>query len=98
MSMPTWPKTRRLASATKALPGPTILSTFGTLRVPYASAATACAPPNVRTRSTPATAAAASTIGSGFGHTMINSGTPATLAGIAFMSTEDGYAALPPGT
>ena len=36
---------RRFAAATHALPGPTILSTPGTLRVPYASAAIACAPP-----------------------------------------------------
>ena len=45
MSMFTRPKTWRFASATYALPGPTILSTFGMLSVPYASAATACAPP-----------------------------------------------------
>ena len=32
------------------------------------------------------------------GTTMISSFTPATLAGIAFISTDDGYAALPPGT
>ena len=29
---------------------------------------------------------------------MINSLTPATLAGIAFINTEEGYAAFPPGT
>ncbi len=34
----------------------------------------------------------------GVGTTMISSPTPATEAGIAFISTEDGYAALPPGT
>ena len=34
MSMPTWPKTCFLASATNWLPGPTILSTLGTLSVP----------------------------------------------------------------
>ena len=33
-----------------------------------------------------------------FGLTITTSSTPATLAGIAFMSTEEGYAALPPGT
>ena len=38
MSMPTWPTTWRLASATQRLPGPTILSTRGTVAVPYASA------------------------------------------------------------
>ena len=34
MSMPTVPNTRRLAAATYALPGPTILSTAGTVSVP----------------------------------------------------------------
>ena len=34
MSIATWPYTCRFASATKALPGPTILSTRGTLSVP----------------------------------------------------------------
>jgi hypothetical protein len=45
MSMPTTPKTSRLAVATYMLPGPTILSTGRTEAVPYASAPTACAPP-----------------------------------------------------
>lgn len=35
---------------------------------------------------------------SGVGVTMTSSCTPATLAGMAFISTDDGYAALPPGT
>ncbi|CFM98590.1 Uncharacterised protein [Bordetella pertussis] len=47
-----------------------------------------------KARSTPAMAAAASTMGlrtpSGVGVTMISSGTPATLAGMAFISTDDG--------
>ncbi len=102
MSMPTVPNTRRFAAATYALPGPTILSTAGTVAVPYASAAIACAPPIANTRSTPAIAAAASTIAlrtpSGVGVTMTISPTPATFAGIAFISTLDGYAARPPGT
>ena len=46
------------------------------------------------TRSTPAMAAAASTSSlaspPGVGTTMISSSTPATLAGMAFMSTEEG--------
>ena len=54
MSIPTWPNTARLAAATKRLPGPVILSTPGTVSVPYAKAATACAPPMVNTRVTPA--------------------------------------------
>ena len=29
---------------------------------------------------------------------MTNSPTPATLAGMAFINTEEGYAAFPPGT
>ena len=33
-SMPTWPYTDFFASATKMLPGPTILSTLGTVSVP----------------------------------------------------------------
>ena len=52
-SMPTYPKTCLLASATKALPGPTILSTFGTTLVPKANAAMACAPPSLKIFFTP---------------------------------------------
>ena len=56
----------------------------------------------VNTRSTPHTCAAANTNSfitpPGVGTTMMSSCTPATLAGIAFINTEDGYAALPPGT
>ena len=44
-SMPTRPNTWRLASATYALPGPTILSTAPMVAVPNASAAIAWAPP-----------------------------------------------------
>ncbi len=61
MSMSTAPNTRRFAVATYTFPGPTILSTRGMLRVPYASAPTAWAPPAAKTLSTPATRAAAST-------------------------------------
>ena len=56
----------------------------------------------VNTRSTPQIAAAASTRSlrspPGVGTTMMISRTPATFAGTAFMITDDGYAALPPGT
>ena len=94
MSMPTRPNTRRFAAATYAFPGPTILSTAGTVAVPKASAATACAPPTRTMRSTPAKAAAASTgpltTPSGVGVTMINSRTPATLAAMALMTTDEG--------
>ncbi len=94
MSMPTSPNTWRLASATYTLPGPTILSARGTVAVPKASAATACAPPIVNTRSTPAMCAAASTASlsspRGAGTTITSSPTPATRAGMAFISTEEG--------
>ena len=56
----------------------------------------------VNTRCTPARKAAASTRAlrspPGVGTTMTISGTPATWAGMAFINTLDGYAALPPGT
>src|SRR5207244_5794524 len=98
---PTVPNTRRLAAATYALPGPQILSTAGIVAVPYARAAIACAPPTVNNRVTPARCAAASTSGlrmpSGVGTTRMISRTPATRAGMAFISTDDGYAASPPG-
>ena len=64
----------------------------------------AWAPPMAYTSSTPAIAAAASVTGvtdpvarSGGTHTT-TSGTPATSAGTAVISTVDGYAARPPGT
>jgi hypothetical protein len=70
------------------------LSTAGTVAVPNASAPTACAPPTRMMRSTPAMAAAASTDAfkapSGVGVTMTSSGTPATFAATALMSTDDG--------
>ena len=62
----------------------------------------AWAPPIVKTLLTPEINAAASTswliCPFGVGTTMTSSLTPATLAGIAFIKTEEGYAALPPGT
>src|SRR5206468_1084451 len=100
--MSPWPKPRRFPVATQTFPGPTILSTRGTLSVPYASAATACAPPIRYSRSTPARWQAARTIGVSpsfpTGETAITSPTPATRAGMPVMSTVDGYAARPPGT
>ena len=94
MSMPTAPKTSRFAVATQMLPGPTILSTRGTVAVPQAIAATACAPPMVKTRCTPQIRAAASTRSfsspPGAGTHITSSATPATCAGIAFMITDDG--------
>jgi hypothetical protein len=70
------------------------LSTAGTVPVPKVKAAIAWAPPMVNTRSTPASAAAASTRGcsapSGAGTAIRTSPTPATRAGMAFISTEEG--------
>ncbi len=103
MSMPhTSEATSLFAVATKMLPGPVILSTRGTLSVPYARAAMACAPPALRILLTPHMCAAASTSGltlpSAFtGVAIMTSCTPAILAGMAFMSTVEGYAAVPPG-
>ena len=78
-------------------------STGSIVSVPYAIAATACAPPIRYTSSTPASAAAAS-VESGMlpsaagGVARTTCGTPATLATTAVMSTVDGYRARPPGT
>ena len=77
------------------LPGPTILPTFGTLSVPYARAATACAPPIRKILSTPAIFAAAMMFGLGVpsfcgGVHIIISSTPAIFAGIAFIRTDEG--------
>ena len=91
------------ASATYALPGPTIRSTRGTLAVPYASAAIAPAPPSAKTRSAFASAAAASTTLAGRpedrsgGEQTTTSPTPTTRAGTTPMNTLLGYAARPPG-
>ena len=94
MSIPTMPApaTWRFASVTNRFPGPTILSTCGTVRVPNARAATACAPPTRNSRVTPASRAAASTT-SGVppgGVTITISGTPATTAGTVFIITVEG--------
>ena len=103
MSISTTPYSSFFAVATKILPGPTILSTFGISSVPYARAAIACAPPERNTRSTPQRPAATRISGFGVpslqgGVTMMISFTPAIFAGTAFMMTLDGYAAVPPGT
>jgi hypothetical protein len=101
--MPTTPETWRLASVTNAFPGPTILSTEGTLFVPNVSAAIACAPPAFTTVVAPARFAAYKTSGwidpseRGGVHTTICP-TPATNAGTTVIATDDGYTARPPGT
>ena len=82
--------TRAFAAATQTLPGPTIFSTRGTVAVPYASAATACAPPIRNSRETPASSPAAQTVGSRLGLAATTSVTPATRAGMAVISSDDG--------
>ena len=58
----------------------------------------ACAPPSLNNRETPATRAACRIVASGRGHTATISLTPAVAAGMAVISSDEGYAALPPGT
>ena len=65
--------------------------------MPYASAATACAPPMRNSLVTPASSAAAITAGSGRGHTAMISRTPATRAGTAVIRSEEGSGKRPPG-
>ena len=50
----------------------------------------ACAPPSRKSRVAPAVAAAAITTGSGRGHMTMMSFTPATRAGTAVISRDDG--------
>ena len=103
ISMSTRPKSCFFRLGDVDVARPTILSTRGSVSVPYASAATACAPPTVTTRPTPAIFAAAATAGAmppraWAGVAMTISSTPATAAGMQFISTVEGYAAVPPGT
>ena len=83
------------------LPGPVMTSTFGTVAVPYAIAAIALAPPILKAVLMPQRCIAARsrgfTLPPGAGVQTTISFTPATIAGIAFMRSELGYAALPPG-
>src|SRR5579884_296850 len=97
------PYTCRFASVTHTLPGPTILSTRAIVSVPYAAAAIACAPPTAYNSSTSHSQQANSTAGAIFpsrcgGVKTIVRETPATFAGTTLMITDDGNAALPPGT
>ena len=84
------------------LPGPAITSTFGTLSVPYASAAIACAPPALSMRSAPQRSAAAMTAGCTFpplaGVATKMCSTPAAFAGKTPIITELNSGAVPPGT
>ena len=88
--MPTGPNTCRFASLTKAFPGPTIFSTLGTLSVPNAIAAIACAPPIRKIRSAPDRWQPAIIAGCAFGgRQATTSSTPATLAGTIVMTGAD---------
>ena len=72
--------------------------TRGTVAVPYARAAIAWAPPIRNSRETPASSAAAITAGTGRGQTAMMSATPATRAGMAVISSDEGSGNRPPGT
>ncbi len=97
--MPTGPKTCRLASLTKALPGPTILSTAGIVSVPWAIAAMAWAPPTRKIRSAPARWQPATMASCALGgRQAMTSPTPATLAGTMVMMGAERSGKRPPGT
>ena len=93
-----------LAAVTQALPGPKILSTLGTLSVPYAIAAIACAPPilKIDSASMPTSDAANNTCGSivpsepGGVHKTRN-GQPAIWDGTPSINTVEARGAVPPG-
>src|SRR5581483_5251647 len=94
-SVPTTPRSTRLAAATYTFPGPVITSTGAQSSVPYANMASACAPPAACTSRTPSSAHAASTTGCGRpsrcgGDATATAATPATWAGTTFITTEDG--------
>ena len=96
-SIPTEPATRSFMAVTQRFPGPTILSTRPIVSVPYASAATACAPPTAYTSSIPSSHAAAR-VARGTrcdDDDALHARQPRRTAAIA---SEDGYDARPPGT
>ncbi len=97
------PATSCFAAVTQALPGPKILSTLGIEAVPYAIAAIACAPPTLKTVSTPHNCAATRTAAlarpSRFGGVhSTRCGQFAIRAGTASITTADGSGAEPAGT
>src|SRR6187549_4123815 len=73
-------------------------STGGTVAVPKASAATACAPPTAYTSSIPSSRATTSVASAGFGVTTETLPTPATRAGTAVITSDDGSGWRPLGT
>ena len=80
------------------LPGPTMRSARGTVRVPKAKAAMACAPPIWKTFSSPSSRAVPSTSTGGRGHATAMRGTRATCAGITVIITVEGRGYRPAGT
>ena len=72
------------------LPGPTMRSALGTVRVPYANAAMACAPPISKTRVRPSIAAVPHTWSTGLGEATQMFATPATCAGTAVIRIVEG--------
>ena len=83
-------ETSSFAAVTQRFPGPTILSTRAIVSVPYASAAIAWAPPTAYTSSIPSSRAVASVASAGRGVTTAIRSTPATGAGTAAITSEDG--------
>ena len=91
------------AAVTYWFPGPKSLSTFGTLWVPNAIAAMACAPPAFSKWVTPAflamyTISGASLPSGPGGEAKTRVGQPAIMAGIANIIAVEGSIAVPPGT
>jgi hypothetical protein len=93
--MPTRPNTWRLASATKALPGPTILSTGFEAPCPEGQRADGLRPAERvelvdALRAAPRTPRPGPVSPIGAGATMTIRSTPAIFAGTVFISTDDG--------
>src|SRR5262249_36058476 len=104
-SMPSRPRSSRLAATTQMLPGPVTIGARGHDCVPYANIATAWAPPTAYTSVTPSSAQTARIVGCGRppwarcgGLATAIEGTPATCAGTTFMTTLLASGATPPGT
>ena len=95
-SMPTRPNSSRFASATYALPGPTMMSARGAPNRPKTIVATACTPPISRTMSAPARSRAKATAGSidspRGGVQATTKDTPATLAVVTLMMADATWA------
>src|SRR5688500_10596000 len=78
-------------------PGPTMRSARGIVRVPYANAAIACAPPSRNTFWTPSIEAVPRISGTGRGEVTQTFGTPATCAGITVIINVEGRGYRPAG-